>query len=92
MSVKELVAAAKQASSISDTDLEEARDQDAPKLALVQLLARAEQERVAALTPAQRRQEAAAKQRERERDAEAAGTKVSPPASATACAASIFPT
>ena len=33
----------------------------------------------------------AAKQPERERDAEAAGTKVSLPASATACAASIFP-
>ena len=38
------------------------------------------------------RKQAAAQQRERERDAEAAGTKVRPPASATACAASIFPT
>jgi hypothetical protein len=37
------------------------------------------------------RKQAAAKQRERERDAEAAGTKVSLPASATACAATIFP-
>ena len=37
------------------------------------------------------RRQAAAKQQERERVAEAAGTKVSPPASATACAASIFP-
>ena len=85
MSVKQLVAAAKQAPSISDRDLEEARDQDAPKPALVQLLVCAEQERLTALTPRQRHQEW-------ERAAEAAGTRVSLPASATACAASIFPT
>jgi hypothetical protein len=69
--------------------LKKLRPQDWAVLALA---AEQEAEIVQKFPLLERRKHWTRKQQERERVAEAAGTKVSLPASATACAASIFPT
>ena len=73
--------------------LKKLRPQDWAVLALpAEHAAEIEQEIVVQKMPLlEQRKHWAVKQPARERDAEAAGTKVRPPASATACRGSIFP-